>query len=77
MQRVIMAILVAGTALMGAAQASQASGQQGKYKKNYEKALKAEFVEFGGWITDYDEARVRAEKEGKLIFAFFSRSYAP
>lgn len=28
------------------------------------------------WETDYDAARARAKKEGKLIFAYFTRSYA-
>ena len=28
------------------------------------------------WITDYDKARETAKKDGKLIFAYFTRSYA-
>ena len=28
------------------------------------------------WTHDYDQARERAQKEGKLIFAYFTRSYA-
>ena len=28
------------------------------------------------WETDYDAARARAKSEGKLIFAYFTRSYA-
>lgn len=28
------------------------------------------------WVTDYDAARAAAAKEGKLIFAYFTRSYA-
>lgn len=29
------------------------------------------------WITDYDKAREKAADSGKLIFAYFTRSYAP
>jgi hypothetical protein len=43
----------------------------------YEKKLSKEFVEYGGWITDYDVARATAKKEGKVLFVYFSRSYAP
>ena len=28
------------------------------------------------WTFDYDKARERAAKEGKLIFTYFSRSYS-
>jgi len=28
------------------------------------------------WTFDYDAARARAKKEGKVIFTYFSRSYA-
>ena len=28
------------------------------------------------WTFDYDKARERAKKEGKLIFTYFSRSYS-
>ncbi len=44
--------------------------------KLYEKLLAEPFVEKGGWMTDYDAARARAKKEGKLLFAYFTRSYA-
>jgi hypothetical protein len=28
------------------------------------------------WVADYDKAREQAKKEGKVIFAYFTRSYA-
>ena len=28
------------------------------------------------WTTDFDEAKKRAEESGKVIFAYFTRSYA-
>lgn len=28
------------------------------------------------WVTDYDKAREQAKKENKLLFTYFTRSYA-
>jgi hypothetical protein len=42
-----------------------------------EAKLKEEWVKNAAWTFDYDEARARAKKEGKLIFAYFTRSYSP
>lgn len=29
------------------------------------------------WTDDYDEARAKARESGKVIFAYFTRSYSP
>lgn len=29
------------------------------------------------WVTDYAKAKAQAKKDGKLVFAYFSRSYSP
>ncbi len=42
-----------------------------------EKKLESPFIAFGSWVTDYDAARATAAKTGKLVFGYFSRSYAP
>ncbi|MDJ0975740.1 MAG: hypothetical protein QNJ98_14865 [Planctomycetota bacterium] len=42
----------------------------------YEEKIAKPFVAHGAWVLDYDEARERAAKEQKLIFAYFTRSYA-
>lgn len=42
-----------------------------------EAKLAKPFVAHGNWILDYDEARKIAKEEGKLIFAYFTRSYSP
>ena len=39
--------------------------------------LKAKFIQNADWITDYDKARADAKKNGKLIFGYFTRSFAP
>lgn len=45
-------------------------------RARYEAELAEPFVAKGGWIVDYDDARAQAKREGKLIFTYFSRSYA-
>ena len=35
------------------------------------------FLQNAAWETDYDKACERAAADGKLIFAYFTRSYAP
>ncbi|MBI3270290.1 MAG: hypothetical protein HYZ53_14870 [Planctomycetes bacterium] len=39
--------------------------------------LQSEFLKKAAWFTDYDKARAEAKKTGKVIFAYFTRSYAP
>ena len=39
--------------------------------------LKSAFLKNAEWLTDYDEARRKAGEDGKAIFAYFTRSYAP
>ncbi len=76
MRRAITTALLLGTVLLSTSFGAQ-DAEQERFKKSYEKALTAEFISHGNWITDYDLARERAKKEGKVIFVFFSRSYAP
>ena len=42
----------------------------------YEEKIAKPFVAHGSWGVDYDAARERATKDGKLIFAYFTRSYS-
>lgn len=60
---------------LGAPAAAQ--GDQAALEKKLEEKLSHDFVEFGGWMTDYDAARARARETGKPLFVYFSRSYAP
>lgn len=73
MKTTLIAPLLALGAFAGTAVAQDQSDMQARY----EKKLNKDFVSFGGWITDYDVARETAKKEGKVIFAYFSRSYSP
>ena len=63
--------------LLAAAVAAPQQPDQAELKAKYEAKLTAEYLEFGGWLTDYDAARAKAKAEGKLLFTYFSRSYSP
>lgn len=65
--------LTLGLALVAPA----AAQDQEQMQKNLEKKLAKSFVENGSWVLDYDEAKKIAKEEGKIIFAYFTRSYAP
>lgn len=71
----ILTLSKALVALSLLAPAFQAAPQDLQAK--FEEKLAKKFVRFGGWETDYDAARQRAEAEGKVLFVYFSRSYAP
>jgi hypothetical protein len=49
--------------------------QEDLVAKRAEKLAK-DFLKKADWITDYDQARAAAKKSDKLIFAYFTRSYA-
>ena len=46
-------------------------------EERYEKKLTAPFIRKVAWEQDYDAALRRSAESGKLIFAYFTRSYAP
>ena len=48
-------------------------GQEDKLRSK----LSQPFVGNVAWVTDYAEALRQAKTEGKLVFAYFSRSYYP
>ncbi|MGB1070911.1 MAG: hypothetical protein ACPG1Z_04520 [Planctomycetota bacterium] len=54
-----------------------ADDKQADLKAKLEKKVKAKFVETGGWLLDYQEARRQAEKQDKPIFVYFTRTFAP
>jgi hypothetical protein len=50
---------------------------QDEYKQMRAEKLAKEVFKKAPWIQDYDKARETAKQEGKLIFAYFTRSYTP
>lgn len=51
------------------------SSQEDLIKKR-DKKLAEEWLKNADWVTDYTKAREDAKKANKLIFAYFTRSYA-
>ncbi len=49
---------------------------QGDFEQKLKKKLDSAWIKDPKWITDYDEAKAEAKKTGKVIFAYFTRSYA-
>ncbi len=66
--------LIAGISVLAAALPAQMS--QDELIAEREKKLAKPVFKKASWIFDYDEARAEAKKQGKLIFTYFTRSYA-
>jgi len=65
-------------ALLGAllpAQNRSEPTQEELTKLRTEKLAKPVFTK-AAWLTDYDKARAKAKQENKLLFTYFTRSYA-
>ena len=58
------------------AAAPQGQPDQAIMKKNRDQKLAKDFLKSAPWHTDYAKAKANAKKDGKLIFTYFSRSYA-
>ncbi len=43
----------------------------------FDAKLQEEWLRAADWTTDYDAARATAAESGKVIFAYFTRSYSP
>jgi hypothetical protein len=68
-------VLLAGLTLVAASPAQQQPPQEKLIELRDEKLAKPVF-QLAKWNTDYDAVREEAKKSGKLIFAYFTRSYA-
>mgnify|MGYP001595004259 CR=1 FL=1 len=62
-------VLVGGTA-------TAALAQQGDLEAKLQEKRAKPYMTAAAWITDFDAAKAEAKKTGKLIFAYFNRSYA-
>jgi hypothetical protein len=47
------------------------------FEERLEKKLQAPFLKNAPWVLDYDEARKLAREKGRVVFAYFTRSFAP
>ena len=46
-------------------------------KKRHAAKLAEPWLEANPWLTDYEKAQEEATDQGKLIFGYFTRSFAP
>ena len=51
--------------------------EQEVLRQKLEAKLAEPWLSAQDWTNDYDLARQRSAESGKLIFAYFTRSYAP
>ena len=70
--RSLLGVLVGALTLMAGL---SAQSQDDLIAERAKKLAKPIFKE-ANWIFDYDEARAEAKKQGKLLFTYFTRSYA-
>ena len=57
--------------------AQRAMLSQEQLKKQRADKVAEEWYTSAGWIDDYDQVREKAKESGKLIFAYFTRTYSP
>lgn len=50
---------------------------QEELQSRLEKKLEGEWLKNADWQTDFAAAKAAAKDSGKLIFAYFTRSYTP
>ena len=65
------------TLLATPAAAQEDAALQAELQEKFEHKMQSAFVSSGNWLTDYEQARKIAKQEGKLMFVYFTRSYAP
>lgn len=82
MIRKLSALLVLGALWAPAAQAQEAELKDGDKPKTelelkLDKKLATPFTKKVAWFTDLAKAKQAAKRENKVIFIYFTRSYAP
>ncbi len=64
-------------ATISSALVAQEKNPQESLLEKHASKLKKEFLSRVTWEGSFDSAMTKAKKEGKLILAYFTRSYAP
>ncbi len=68
--------VLAAALLASATDAQRTTKSQDELKQLRAEKLAKPVFQKADWMTDYDAARAKAKEEGKLLFAYFTRSYA-
>ena len=53
------------------------AGAQPSFEERLAAKLDEPFIKNAAWVQDYDEALKQARDSGRVIFAYFTRSYSP
>jgi hypothetical protein len=72
----ILAGLVAALLASSALAQGRTPPSQEQLKENRANKVAEKWFTDAGWIDDYDVAREKASESGKLILAYFTRTYA-
>lgn len=71
-------LILSSLALLVTAPGLSAQGEsQEELRKLYDDKIKEAWYTGGGWTADFAAAKARAKQEDKLLFTYFTRSYAP
>ena len=66
------------TILLVLAAAARAQGtEESPELTKFEKKLTAPFIKKAPWVLDYAAAKKQAKDSGKVLFAYFTRSFQP
>lgn len=57
--------------------AASAQEEDAELKEKLAEKLKQPFASNAAWVLRFEDAKKLAGEQGKVIFAYFSRSYAP
>ena len=63
---------------LGAALAAQGpDSKQPELKRKLTEKLAGKWIKNADWRTDFADAKIKSKTSDKLIFGYFTRSYAP
>jgi hypothetical protein len=71
-----MALVLGPAALAQSLPATPKTKGSDDLAKKLEEKLASPFLKKAAWNTDFDAAKAEAKKSNKLLFVYFSRSYA-
>jgi len=71
------ATFLLGSGLLALPISAQSQLSQEELIQRRDAKLAEDFLKNASWILDYDAAKAQAKNNGKPIFAYFTRSFAP
>ena len=75
--KLLSAVVFMAVASDGVTQVRSRVYDQGDMLHRKTELLAEAWLQKANWVMSYPEARAKAKQSGKMIFAYFTRSYAP